>query len=305
MASYLQLIAISRSQRIRIGRGAGNSLVSEINMGDLPVHPQSGNLAYAFYFNINDPWSKKDYQHHSALGALDSIGLDTTHSSDLFAPSGLVASAGTGLTVATTAGVLQSRIFGGKLNVPAYTTLAVAPNTSGSPRVDTLLINPNGSYEVVTGVPAPTNVYEVDTLTPSGTISGGTFTLTFSYNNGQATNTFTTASLAYNATAATVATAVVTAGNLPGTLTGTGGTFATPAAIVLTASGALTGPITGLKLNSSLTGTTPAVAVTRTTSGVQGPVAPTTGGGCAQVATFTVANNATGPSAFSQVIATS
>jgi hypothetical protein len=305
MASYLQLIAISRSQRIRIGRGAGNSLVSEINMGDLPVHPQSGNLAYAFYFNINDPWSKKDYQHHSALGALDSIGLDTTHPSDLFASSGLVASAGTGLTVATTAGVLQSRIFGGKLNVPAYTTLAVAPNTSGSPRVDTLLINPNGSYEVVTGVPAPTNVYEVDTLTITGTPTGGTFTLTFSYNNGQATNTFTTAPIAFNASATTVATAVQVAGNLPATLTGTGAGLPA-AAVTLTASTGLTGPITNQSVNKAgLTGGTPAATFVRTTSGVQGPVAPTTGGGCAQVATFTVANNATGPSAFSQVIATS
>src|ERR1700748_883084 len=191
MASYLQLVATSRSQNIRIGRGAGNSKVQEINMGDLPYHPQSGNLAYAFYFNLADPQSRKDYRNHQAIGAVDSVGLDVTHASDFFATA-TVTPTNSGLNVTVPTFTLQSRMFGGKVTVP-QTVIAVPANTSGILRTDVILVNPHGSLELVVVVPAPTNVYEVDTFTATGTLTAGGFTLTFTYNG----NTYTTTVLPF------------------------------------------------------------------------------------------------------------
>lgn len=92
------------------------------------------------------------------------------------------------------------------------------------------------------------------TLTPSGTISGGTFTLTYA---GQ-----TTAAIAYNATAAAIATALVALSNIgPGEVTGSGGPVNTTP-VTLTFSGTLADNTTLLTINDSLlTGTTPDIAV--------------------------------------------
>ena len=103
---------------------------------------------------------------------------------------------------------------------------------------------------------------EVQQIAVTGTPTGGTFTLTFGAQ--------TTSAIAYNATAATVQTALqalssigsgnilVTGGPLPGTaLTATfAGTMALAPESLITATGSLTG------------GTSPAVAVTRVTAGL-------------------------------------
>lgn len=112
---------------------------------------------------------------------------------------------------------------------------------------------------------APTDgVNELITLTTTGTVSGGTFTLTFGGN--------TTSAIAYNASAATVSAALVAlasigSGNVTcggGPLPGTGLTIE------------FTGTLSGLNVGAMsvdyalLTGSTPVVVVTVTTAGVQG-----------------------------------
>jgi hypothetical protein len=104
---------------------------------------------------------------------------------------------------------------------------------------------------------------EVQTVTITGTPTGGTFTLTFS---GR-----TTDAIAYNATAATVQTALR---NLPNVgaagVTVTGGPGPGTAWVVTFAA---TGDVPQMTATGSFTGgTTPAVAVTTTTAGTAGMV---------------------------------
>ena len=104
---------------------------------------------------------------------------------------------------------------------------------------------------------------EVQTLTASGTVSGGTYTLTF---NGQ-----TTAALAYNASAATVQAALEALSNVvPGDVLVGGGPFpATP--LTFTFYGNLIGDAPTISVQTgSLTGSTPGAAIATSTPGVAG-----------------------------------
>lgn len=102
---------------------------------------------------------------------------------------------------------------------------------------------------------------ELQTLSISGTPTGGTFTLTYA---GQ-----TTSAIAYNATAATVQTALVALSNVgSGQITCTGGTLpGTP--IVITFAGTLANTdVSLITSSSSLTGgTSPAISLVETTKG--------------------------------------
>jgi hypothetical protein len=100
---------------------------------------------------------------------------------------------------------------------------------------------------------------EVQTVTITGAPTGGTFTLTLVDQ--------TTAAIAYNATAADVATAVAALSNVgAGNVTGSGGPLP-GTAVTLTFSAAL-GNVAEMTATSALTGgTTPAVTVATTTEG--------------------------------------
>jgi hypothetical protein len=108
---------------------------------------------------------------------------------------------------------------------------------------------------------------EVQTVTITGTPTGGTFTLTFS---GQ-----TTGSIAYNAAAAAVQTALVALSNInPGDVTVGGGPGpGTPYTVTFGGQYAST-DVAQMTANGSFTGgTVPAIAVTTTTPGVPGATA--------------------------------
>lgn len=106
-------------------------------------------------------------------------------------------------------------------------------------------------------------IAEVQTLTESGTISGGTYTITF---NGQ-----TTAAIAYNATAATVQAALEALSNVvPGDIAVTGGPVDTTP-LTLTFYGNLIGNVNQVTVDTTnLTGTTPGITVATATGGVAG-----------------------------------
>jgi hypothetical protein len=113
-----------------------------------------------------------------------------------------------------------------------------------------------------TAVVGPAGTQEVNTLTATGTVTGGTFTLTY--------NSQVTAAIAWNATAATVQAALEALSNIaPGDVIVTGGPFP-GAAIVITFGGTLNGLPTGAPITvqaGSLTGTTPGATITRTITG--------------------------------------
>lgn len=105
-----------------------------------------------------------------------------------------------------------------------------------------------------TNIVADGVVSEVQTLTPSGTISGGTFTLT--------ARGYTTSALPFGATAAQIAAAL---NALPGVFcSATGGPISTTAVVVTFKD---SGDVAQLVVNSSLTGSTPVVTPSTTTSG--------------------------------------
>lgn len=118
-------------------------------------------------------------------------------------------------------------------------------------------------------------VNAVHTITKDGTNhTGGTFTITVTLRNGE---TFTTAGIAYNASAATIETALDTAattasitGWTNGDITVSGGNLQT-AAVVLTFDGAsvagICHPISSFNGASLTGGAEPTTRVTRTTAG--------------------------------------
>lgn len=295
--AYLPVVSLNRSQSVRLGRGVGSSVPAPLPQGDLAINPQTGALNTLFYANLNDPLVRRDLSHHTTLGSvLAAGGLTTSATSDLFARSAPTVSAGTGLTVNVTAFELVGRTFGGVITVPAQSNLPVAANTSGSSRTDAVIVNNAGVVSVVTGAPNEAGVSEVDTVTVTGTPTGGSFTLSGTYDGVP----FVTAAIPYNATAQAVADAVEGAANFPNKITAAGGALP-GAAVTLTTPGIT---LSGLSATGSFTGgTTPGVTFVQTTAGVV--PAPTIGGNSQVIATFTVANGATGITGPSVVIPTS
>jgi len=109
----------------------------------------------------------------------------------------------------------------------------------------------------------PGGVNEKETLTATGTVSGGTFTLTY--------NAQTTTALPFNATAAQVQQALIALSNIgPGDVRCSGGPWpGTP--IVMDFDGVLSGTLASAPLTGSfgsLTGTTPGGTITRTVTGL-------------------------------------
>ena len=103
-------------------------------------------------------------------------------------------------------------------------------------------------------------VNATQTITPSGTISGGTFTLTY---NGQ-----TTVALAYNSTAAQITTALENLPNIgPGNVLCSGSALP-GGTITITFQNLLGGiPTTLITYTNSLTGSSPVLTVAAATTG--------------------------------------
>lgn len=122
------------------------------------------------------------------------------------------------------------------------------------------------SFRQLSFAGAPTQgVDEVQTITPSGTISGGTFTLTYGGD--------TTAAIDFDATAAEVAAALNALDALgSGEVTGSGGPVNTDP-VDITFSGRTSGGLGVSEMtvdDALLTGSTPALAISTATAGVRG-----------------------------------
>lgn len=302
MPPYLPVVSIerSRSTQVRLGSGPGTTVPPSIDLGDTVTAPQSGALHHAFYADLGQALVRRDLQRHSAIGQVLVVGVPSnTVWSDLFraSGSGLAVSAGSGFGLNVSAGTIQSRLYGAAYQLPvaAITGGALLPQPpSTGDRTDLVVVDAAGNISVIPGSPA-TATYEIDSVTTTGTPTGGTFILSFKYNG----YFYTTSTIAYNAAASAVASAVLAATGGPAlpaaSLTGSGG--ALPTAVTLTASGALEGPITGQTANgAALTGgTSPTATFTQTTAGVGGQ-APTLGGNYLPLAYVFVPSTATSSS---------
>lgn len=290
MAPFLPIVSISRSQAVRIGHGPNAAPPSiTYNSGN----PQTGGLPYLFYADLADGNVRKDLQHHQAIGAILEMGAPSlTVWSDLFKVSGLAVSNGTGFALSVASGTIQSRFYGAQLAVSAQTVTPAAP--SSTDRTDLVVVSPAGVVSIIQGAAAgAAATYEVDSVATSGTPTGGTITLGFTYNGFN----YTTGTIAYNASASTVASAILAATGGPalpsGSLTGSGGPLTT-AAVTLTASSALEGPISNQRVvaNALTGGTNPSATFTQTTAG-SGSLTSGYGGSTLPLATVFIPSTAT------------
>ena len=221
MPPYLPIVSLNRSQNIRIGRGPGNVVPGVIAA-------EQGRTPCAFYADLGQAEVRRDYQRHSAVGAVQDIGNTSMGVfSDWYLKSatGLIPSAGTGFTISVTPQTtsnlppfIQSRTFGTTIPVtqPDGTALGAGTNlaqlTIATPdatydRWDLLYVDQNGRLQLRTGPLGTAIVQNVFTITPVGTPAAGTFLLSFTWNG----NWYTTAGIAYNGSGATIATAMIAA----------------------------------------------------------------------------------------------
>lgn len=301
---YLPVVSLDRSQNVRIGKGKPDAIDRNDQGG-------SARLTHALYVDLNVPKVRRDLQNHSAIGAYTVVGPVTTKWCDLYASAAVDVVAGTGLTVDVPAFTLNSRLFPdqGTLSVAGATGVATPTLTTG----DVIYMIQSDEYGNITAVPGGSSlgapVYEVDSVAVTGTLTAGTFTLSFTYSGYN----YVTAPIAYDATAAAVASAVeaatVTPSDIPnvplpaGSVTGTGGPIGT-AAVTLTASGALEGPISNQAINySGVTGATGG-SFTQSIPGV-GASYPQFDGQNLPLAFVFVPENATAPSTITNIALTS
>lgn len=162
MAPFLQVVGVSRSQNVRIGK----QVLTQWYGGDIPgVNLQTGTFAVPIYVDLGDGPTKRDLQHHSTLGSYVDIALSPTTTSDLFW-SGTAPTVGVVGQVVTigTGGNLKSRTFSVdttnsalstvKANLSAGATITLPSNSGGAgTRVDAIVSNALGVFSLILGTP--------------------------------------------------------------------------------------------------------------------------------------------------------
>jgi hypothetical protein len=157
----------------------------------------------------------------------------------------------------------------------SYTVAAASvPTETGADGSTQKILQPGTLMSSITSGPdtgkigpwMPAGTADVWTMTKTGTWSAGTYTIAVTYGGVTAT----TGAIAFDATAATVQTAVQALSNVgSGNMLVTGGPMSTTA-MVFTAAGNLRGSVT-VDVNFALvTGTTPGLGEVHTTTGVNG-----------------------------------
>lgn len=118
MASlYLPIRAVSRSQNIRVGQQK--------------ITPDA-----TFYVDINDGPTKRDLNHHQAIGSVVVVGSLTASNTDQVVVTGGVVSNGTGLTVNVTAGEIKTRSTGAYVAGASGTNFALTAADGTKDRTD-------------------------------------------------------------------------------------------------------------------------------------------------------------------------
>lgn len=275
MAVYLPIRAISRSQNIRIG---GQTITTTTTA----------------FVDISDPETLTELHHHQAIGAIIPVGPLSSNNAANKVVEGLKVSEGSNpadMDLAATAGEVR-KDDGTYVKGLADTSITVdtAPDP-GYQRIDLVSFHLADSTFVVTkgtevinasititeetkgdDDPATNEVQEV-TLNEA---TGGTFTLTF---DDTGSNPQTTGVIAYNATAASVATALKALSNIGDSDVGVTGSAGGP--YTVTFQGALGNQdVRMLTATSSLTPD-------------ETPVAPATPTGDVPLATVAVAESVT------------
>lgn len=162
MTPYLPVVALSRSQSVRIG---GHKVPALKN--------SQGALTTPAYVDLGDTKSRRDLENHSAIGAVVPVGTATTSYSttnmDVIVPTGgAVSTTSTTSTVLNVAaGTVSSRLFGGTLSF-ASTSVTLAGTGTGS-RTDRVVINGAGQVSVAQGTSTTATTGSVEPAIPAGT----------------------------------------------------------------------------------------------------------------------------------------
>lgn len=140
MSTWVTIRSVNRSQNVRV---AGNKLT-----------PSS-----SVRVDLDDPKTRRDFQQHSAIGAITVVpGGSTSQTAVVW--TGGTGVAGAGLAVNTNPGELRNNVTDTYLTFPTSggtnLALATAP-TAGNSRLDLVQVNyTTGAVTAVTGVVAPT-----------------------------------------------------------------------------------------------------------------------------------------------------
>jgi hypothetical protein len=289
---HLPLIGVSRSQSLRIGRGPGSAVVPPFNMGDTATNPDTGGLYSLFYADMGNAQVRRDIQHHAAEGAIETVAGAASLSvwSDLYrlSTTGLVVAAGTTYTLSVTpqttslaAPQIASRFYGLTATLPVtqpdgtalgagtnLTKLALATPgvTSGiNDRYDQVFVTPMGNLGLLTGGSGTPTVNAAFTLTAVGTPAAGTFKIAFNYNGYP----YVTASIAFGATGAAVATAmgIATGGPLLPTAAFTGSGTTLPATTTITTANVLGGSFSNVAITENAMTASTGYTVAQTIAG--------------------------------------
>lgn len=163
MAPFLPIVALSRSQNVRIGRSPNAVSVPDFGQFNSTApgkDAQTGALNVPAYVDLGDPIHRRDLQRHSSVGGVIGIGpISQTVTSDLL----ISGSQPTAVTVTNQlkatlgAFTLKSRTYGATMAV-AGKTVSFAANAVANPRNDLVVADNFGNLSVVQGTAAASPV---------------------------------------------------------------------------------------------------------------------------------------------------
>jgi hypothetical protein len=138
MAEFLPVRALNRSQGVRINK-------------------QRVTNTKTTYVDLSNPVAKREFQHHSAIGAVFTVGPITNTSSEFVVQSGASTDQGSSasdMVVTTYAGVIKNRETGATVNV-AQTDTTISTADATNPRNDLIQVDEtSGAVSKVTGTAA-------------------------------------------------------------------------------------------------------------------------------------------------------
>lgn len=144
MTELIRVRGLNRSSNVRVGKGKLSPTKTTV-------------------LDLDDGTTRRDLAHHSAIGQYVVVG-----GTDVAVVSGVVASAGTGLSFSVSAGSLL-RNDGSTITVAGVSNSALTAADSSHPRVDLIVVDKaSGAASKVDGTAA---VAPVAPATPSGKLA--------------------------------------------------------------------------------------------------------------------------------------
>lgn len=140
MAEYLPIRAINRSQNVRINKQRITSTATA-------------------YIDLSNATAKREYQHHSAIGAVFIVGPITANNETYGIVNGGKVTFAEALKVNVSEGTLRNRSTGVTVDIEAKSKLALSAASGANPRIDIIEVKiADGSVKKKDGTAAASPV---------------------------------------------------------------------------------------------------------------------------------------------------